>query len=126
MRTNNRHKLKFLRRDLRTFGTQHEATLWLILKNRQVGGARFRRQFSVGPYVLDFYCPELKLCIELDGADHFTAEGAAHDEVRTAYLAGEGIEVLRFENRDLFEKQTFVLNAITKMVEERKEMLKAK
>ncbi len=109
-----------MRQDLRTYGTMHEATLWLMLKNRQIGGVRFRRQFSVGAYVLDFYCPELKLCIELDGADHFTNEGAEHDEVRTAFLVGEGIEILRFENRDLFEKQTFVLNAINKKVEQLK------
>ena len=55
------------RRALRNEGTSAEATLWLSLKGKQIEGMRWRRQFGVGPYILDFYCPQLRLCIELDG-----------------------------------------------------------
>ena len=75
------------RRSLRTNGTKEEAMMWKVLKNRQVSGVRFRRQFSVGAYILDFYCPELKLCIELDGAGHYNSEGLRHDYVRDKYLS---------------------------------------
>ena len=57
-----------LRRELRNEGTAAEAVLWLLLKGKQLDGMRWRRQFGVGPYILDFYCPQLRLCIELDGA----------------------------------------------------------
>ena len=62
-RTHNQPSQSELRRELRTHGTSAEATLWLMLKARQVDGVKFRRQFSVGPYVLDFYSPELRLCV---------------------------------------------------------------
>ena len=60
-RSFNRKEKEVQRKELRSNGTKYEATLWLILKNRQIDGVRFRRQFSVGEYILDFYCPELKL-----------------------------------------------------------------
>ena len=74
-RSFNRKEKEVQRKELRSNGTKYEATLWLILKNRQIDGVRFRRQFSVGEYILDFYCPELKLGIELDGQGHYTIEG---------------------------------------------------
>ena len=85
-RTHNQPAQKEQRRQLRTRGTSAEARLWLMLKNRQLDGMRFRRQFSIGPYILDFYCPEIRLCIELDGEHHFYKEGCEHDEQRTEYL----------------------------------------
>ena len=72
----------------------------------------FRRQFGVGPYVLDFYCPELRLAIELDGAVHDSAEAIAYDRERTDYLTGEfGIHVLRFRNELVFEMPERILIA---------------
>ena len=67
----NQPEQKSLRRELRKGGEAPEAVMWTLLKNRQIEGVKFRRQFGVGPYILDFYCPELKLGIELDGAPHF-------------------------------------------------------
>jgi very-short-patch-repair endonuclease len=85
--SSNRTEQKHLRRELRNEGTPAEATLWFHLKERKIEGMRWRRQFSVGPYILDFYCPQLRLCIELDGAPHYTLEGSEHDNHRDEWLA---------------------------------------
>ena len=106
------------RRSLRTNGTKEEAMMWKVLKNRQVSGVRFRRQFSVGAYILDFYCPELKLCIELDGAGHYNSEGLRHDYVRDKYLSELGIRVLRFENRAVLKMQPVMLAEIEAVIAE--------
>jgi very-short-patch-repair endonuclease len=78
----NRGYLKKARRDLRKNLTPAEATLWLMLKNKQLEGRRFRRQFSIGNFIVDFYCPSEKLVIELDGANHFTNSGSNADFIR--------------------------------------------
>ena len=74
-RTHNIPEQKELRRILRTNSTSAEATLWGLINKRQLLDTRWRRQFSIGRYILDFYCPELKIAIELDGSHHFTANG---------------------------------------------------
>ena len=109
------------RRSLRTNGTKEEAMMWKVLKNRQVSGVRFRRQFSVGAYILDFYCPELKLCIELDGAGHYNSEGLRNDYVRDKYLSELGIRVLRFENRAVLKMQPVMLAEIEAVIAELRE-----
>ena len=79
--------------------TKAERKLWRWLRDRRFGDHKFRRQYPVGRYVLDFYCHNLKLAIELDGSPHeFRAE---YDERRTAELRGYGITVVRFANDDL-------------------------
>ena len=87
------------RQALRSALTPAEAVLWNQLKNSQLKNRKFRRQHSVGEYVLDFYCPAEKIAVELDGAGHFNVIGEAHDTTRTAYLAQFGIVILRFENK---------------------------
>lgn len=77
-----------------------------------MNGAKFRRQHPVAPYVLDFYCHELKLAIELDGGQHNEEQGLAHDRQRTAFLEAQGITVLRFWNNDVFQQPENVLEAI--------------
>ena len=89
---------KELRRKLRRKSTHEEVILWTLLKGRQVNGYKFRRQFSVGPYVMDFYCPEAKLCVELDGRHHHDDRVKPHDSRRDSFLTAEGIEVLRIDN----------------------------
>ena len=111
-RQNNRVEQKEARRELRTFGTMYEASFWKLLSNRQVEGVRFRRQFSVGPYILDFYAPELKLAIELDGYYHQTEDGLRHDYYRDAFLKSSGITLLRFENEYVFRSQSIVLDVL--------------
>lgn len=111
---------KALRRELRTSGTSAEASLWSMLKNRQVDGARFRRQYSVGPYVLDFYCASARLCVELDGAEHFAPEGQFNDGRRDEYLLAEhDIRTLRFENGMVFTQPENVIAAIRQALAER-------
>lgn len=119
---NNLPSMKENRRVLRKEGTSAEAVLWLMLKGRQVLGVKFRRQFSVGPYILDFYSPETKLCIELDGARHNTLEGADYDEARTEYLTkNHGIRVLRFENNQVFDVANGILHEIAKAIKKAKD-----
>ena len=115
---NNKPILKKFRKALRNNATRAERVLWKCLQKRQLGGYKFRRQHSVGNYILDFYCPEKRLAIELDGAHHYTDEGKEYDEVRTEYLAQHAIKVLRFENKKVFENQSqlldFVLEELTR------------
>src|SRR3990172_13056637 len=94
--------LKENRKKLRNNLTPAEAKLWSLLKNGQLENRKFRRQHSVGQYVLDFYCPSEKLCIELDGIVHLTEEGYEYDTARTEYLKTLNIRVMRFENKDVF------------------------
>ncbi len=101
------------RRELRKNMTIYEITLWKVIKNRQLEGRKFRRQFGVGKYILDFYCPSEKLAIELDGADHFTSHGLENDAERDNYLKKEGIKVQRIENKHVFKNMENVIQLIT-------------
>ncbi len=108
----NEKHLEKKRQFLRNNSTAAEAALWNLIKNRQLQGRKFRRQFSVGKYVLDFYCHEEKLCVELDGAGHFTEEGQIYDEERTVFLNEEGIRVIRIENKKAFDNTQQILDYI--------------
>ena len=107
----NRKKLEPYRKNLRNFSTSAEATLWKHLKEKQLG-MKFRRQHSVGNYILDFYCPTAKIAIELDGEKHFTEEGIKYDEERARFLKDLNIKIIRFENYRVFEDLENVLNEI--------------
>jgi very-short-patch-repair endonuclease len=111
-KVHNKKSFEQLRKTLRNSSTSAEAALWTMLKKRQIEGGKFRRQHSVGPYIVDFYCPSEKLAVELDGAYHFTSEGIAYDEERSAYLRRYNINVIRFENREVFENPEAVLEKI--------------
>ena len=104
MHISNRHNEKeqtTLRKNLRNNATAAESLLWLRLKGKQVEGLKFRRQYGVGPYILDFYCASAKIAIELDGSQHYEEKGKAKDEERDTYLNERGITVLRYSNRDV-------------------------
>src|SRR5215468_4432681 len=105
-------KLKTFRTELRKNLTPAEARMWSILKNSKLDGRKFRRQHSVGPYILDFYCASEKLAIELDGAGHFTGWGAQCDRERRLFLEQFGISVIRFENNMVFDEEEWVLGNI--------------
>ncbi|CAG5083826.1 endonuclease domain-containing protein [Parvicella tangerina] len=109
---NNKSELRELRQRLRNNATPAEDALWKFLKGKQLAGRKFRRQFSVGYYVVDFYCNEEKLAIELDGEPHFTKEGQERDKRRTQFLNDQGIKVIRFENEDVFSRLDVVLEQI--------------
>jgi very-short-patch-repair endonuclease len=80
-------------RDQRTTANEFTQTVWQWIRNRQICGQKFRREFPVPPYTVDFCCVELKLVLEIDGADHVTAEGHERDRVRDEILARQGILV---------------------------------
>ena len=90
--------------------TDAESLMWGLLRDRRLGGAKFRRQHPVQSYVLDFYCEEAKLAIELDGGQH--ADAITHDEKRSAFLKSQGIEVLRFWNNEFLAQTEAVLEKI--------------
>jgi very-short-patch-repair endonuclease len=115
----NLHSLKPTRKHLRNNSTSAEATLWAMLKNKQVGGYKFRRQHSVGKYVPDFYCPSLQLAIELDGEPHADLINIALDAERDEWLNQQGITVFRYENRWVFEYPDVIKNDILKFGEKK-------
>ena len=100
------------RSNLRSNSTAAEAVLWTYLQHRKLLGKKFRRQSSVGPYIVDFYCPECRLVIELDGAPHFGPNSHEYDQLRTEYLEKAGLRIIRFENQDVRDNIEFVLEAI--------------
>src|SRR5262245_20681807 len=102
---------KSLRQKLRHSATPSEKLLWKTLK-KSGAGAKFRRQHGVGPYVLDFYCPEHKLAIEIEGGIHDDVLRNEYDSVRHAWLASQGIRVLYFENRDVLEITEHIVGVI--------------
>ena len=110
----NLKEYKPIRKNLRNNSTSAEASLWNYLKGRKLLGKKFRRQASIGKYVVDFYCPEEKLAIELDGEVHQNDKNHENDTLRDIYLNQLGIAVLRFENRMVFEYLNTVLKEITK------------
>jgi very-short-patch-repair endonuclease len=90
-----RSRAKQLRRSM----TTNERRIWNWLRDRTFHGFKFRRQVPIGPYVLDFYCPALKLAVEVDGQHHETALMAEYDDARTDYLHACGVEVVRITNK---------------------------
>jgi very-short-patch-repair endonuclease len=103
---------------LRTRMTNEEGMLWSRIKNEKFNKVKFRKQFIVEDYVIDFYAPKYKLAIELDGASHFTDKGIIKDTERDKYLNEQGIEVLRFENESVAKNLTTVLNLIYTKIKE--------
>jgi very-short-patch-repair endonuclease len=108
----NRKNEKEKRRVLRNEPTQAETLLWNLLKNKQVGGYKFRRQYSVEPYIIDFYCPSLKLAIEVDGPIHQVNDQPEYDRERQQYIETFGIQFLRFTNEEVYRNIDLVLNVI--------------
>ena len=90
--------------------TDAEALLWRLLRNRRLASAKFRRQHPLDRYILDFYCEEKKLCIEIDGGQH--ADAASYDSQRTAWLQARDIRVLRFWNNDVLTQ----IEAVVEMI----------
>jgi very-short-patch-repair endonuclease len=107
------------RRELRNHSTASEASLWKILKNSQVGGYKFRRQHGIGPYILDFYCPALRLDIELDGSAHDAPMADKHDEIRTKFLEEQGITVMRFRNDIVWKFPNAIIEEILEFAKTR-------
>jgi very-short-patch-repair endonuclease len=114
--TSNRRDVKrAFAKSLRTTATDAECILWSLLRTRQLGGLRFRRQHPIGPYIVDFFCPSAKLIVELDGSQHGTDEAVSYDDDRTRFLQVRGYRVLRFWNIEVMQNRDNVLAAIHHM-----------
>jgi very-short-patch-repair endonuclease len=94
---------QYKRRSLRSNMPKAEALVWARLRDRQVEGYKFRRQYSVGAFVVDFYCPELKLAIEIDGPSHWMDGIPEYDAQRQLFLEGKGITVVRVTNERVYQ-----------------------
>lgn len=97
-------------RDMRHEPSKAENILWQVLRNRQINGLKFRRQNVLGVYILDFYCNEKNLVIEVDGDSH--AEQVEYDHQRTIWLESQGCRVIRFTNFDVLENLSRVVEVI--------------
>lgn len=109
----NTHSMKKRRQQLRRSAPRAELLLWGYLKGKQLGGYKFRRQHSIGGYVVDFYCPELRFVIEVDGRSHYVSkEAMEYDRQRQEYIESLNISVLRVTNSDVFENIRGVIDSI--------------
>ena len=102
-------------RRLRREQTEWEHTLWSRLRGRQLNGFKFRRQHPIGPFFVDFFCPEAKLIIEIDGSQH--ADESARDNSRTGFLSDAGYEVLRIWNHEISAEIDAVMQRIADALE---------
>ena len=103
-------------REMRGRMTDAEALLWMLLRNRRIAGAKFRRQHPVGRYIIDYYCVEQKLAIELDGGQH--GEAVGYDQHRDSWLRSQEIRVLRFWNNQMLAETEVVMEEIYRAVVE--------
>lgn len=99
-------------RQLRSNPTEAEKRIWHYLRDKQVGGFRFRRQQPIGPYIVDFFCPQAKLIVEIDGGQH----SPERDDKRSRWLEGRGYRVIRFWNNDVLGNAEGVWTALTEVL----------
>jgi very-short-patch-repair endonuclease len=111
----NNTEQKIIRKQLRNSMPLPEVVVWSKLKRRQMRGYKFRRQYSIENFVVDFYCPELKLAIEIDGDSHYSLEAHKYDQNRQVIIESFGIEFLRFTNVEICNN----LEGVTVRIEER-------
>jgi very-short-patch-repair endonuclease len=111
--------LKHNARQLRRNMTDAEQKLWFRLRRKQIHGVQFYRQKPVGPYIADFHAVAARLVIELDGSQHQMPDGLAADHDRDAYMASQGLLVLRFDNLQVLQQLDEVLARIDEVVRER-------
>jgi very-short-patch-repair endonuclease len=106
------HDLKQHSQTLRKKMTEAENHLWKRLRGKQIGGLQFYRQKTIGNFIVDFFCAKANLVIELDGGQHYSDEGILRDAGRDRYLKAQGLQVLRFSDRDVFVNTEGVLKQI--------------
>jgi very-short-patch-repair endonuclease len=112
-------RLKPNARRLRSAMTDSEQLLWSRLRRKQLFGVQFYRQTPIGNYVVDFYAPLAKLVVEVDGSQHLEGAQVVADARRDAYLASQGLRVLRFDNLQVLRESEAVMEVIFGVVEER-------
>lgn len=105
--------MKEQQRELRQRQTKAEAALWAVLRNRRLGGMKFRRQHDIGKqFIADFYCAERQLIVEVDGGIHQEPEQQRRDEQRTSWMQANGLTVVRFTNEEVLTQIDVVCAAI--------------
>jgi very-short-patch-repair endonuclease len=104
-------------RTLRNSATNAEKNVWQLLRAKQQGGHKSRRQVALGRYIVDFACLAQKLIIELDGPQHVEPPATDHDIERDAWLTAQGFRILRFRNQEIDDNIQAVLNTITQTLE---------
>jgi very-short-patch-repair endonuclease len=109
----NHSQKKELRKKLRNNLGLPEIILWKEIKGSALG-YKFRRQYGVGSYSLDFYCPELRLWIDLDGNTHDSPEAFEKDRNRTEFINSQNIKIIRFQNKDMLYNLNSVIEEIKK------------
>ena len=114
-RTFNLKYQKQIRSQLRTNMPKPEEILWQRIRRKQLG-VKFRRQHGIGRYIVDFYCAELNLVIEIDGDSHLSDEGKEKDIIRDAFMEALGIKVLRFTNEEVIKQTESVLERLFNLV----------
>jgi very-short-patch-repair endonuclease len=115
-RFTNRACLKNKRRLLRQDATSGEKLMWNILKDKRLLELRFRRQYNIDYYIVDFYCHELKLVLELDGNIHDLVEIQLYDQKREIYLKSRGYNVIRITNDDLFGNPELIIKKLAQII----------
>jgi very-short-patch-repair endonuclease len=116
MQTFNKPSTLDKRKELRKNQTEPEKILWQYLRNRQLNGYKFFRQYGIGEYIADFYSSQLKLVIEIDGDSHFTDEAVEYDKIRTQFFNSLGIEVIRFTNENVIRNIEGVIYRISERI----------
>ncbi|OGY32320.1 MAG: hypothetical protein A3C02_04230 [Candidatus Andersenbacteria bacterium RIFCSPHIGHO2_02_FULL_45_11] len=107
-----RKDIQEIRSTLRKRMTVPELVFWTAVRDRKLKGYKFRRQYSVGRYVVDFYCSQARLGIEIDGESHFVDDQKEYDNVRGEYISALGIKVLRYTNEEIMKNLNGVLQDI--------------
>jgi very-short-patch-repair endonuclease len=114
MQVFNRPSTRGKRKDLRRSQTEAEIALWQKLRDKEFMGYKFFRQYGIGEYIADFYCPQHKLVIEIDGSHHYSDGGREYDESREEYMSSLSIKTIRFSNLDVLQNIEGVLAEIAK------------
>ena len=115
----NRTDVKPKRQHLRNNMPVAEVLLWSKIRAKQLLGHKFRRQYSVNEYILDFYCPQLKLGIEIDGDSHFREGAQLYDAKRQEYIESFGIKIVRYLNTDIYDNLNGVLEVLGQEMQRR-------
>ncbi|WP_121969426.1 endonuclease domain-containing protein [Leptolyngbya sp. BC1307] len=112
----NRQSDKDKRQMLRNSAPNAEILLWQRIRRQQIGDTKFRRQYGVERFVLDFYCPQLKLAIEVDGPTHAGTEPEENDRIRQSFIESLGVQFLRFTNVEIYQNLDGVIQIIHEKV----------
>jgi very-short-patch-repair endonuclease len=120
LRVHNSKELVNIRRVLRNNPPRAEILIWKYIKNSLLG-YKFRRQHSIGKYIVDFYCPELKLAIEIDGPIHDEPEKVSHDNEKSEYILSKNIQIIRIDNKETYTNIDRTIEYISSEIEKLKD-----